>query len=211
VFVPVRNASAFAHIAIFIALFCILNSASGFIWKYSLKTFPSPFGTSPLLGSGLISAHDAGMLATTLAVMAALHVFFRHTQAGLAMRAVVADVQAARLMGIRTGHTAAIGWGLAAAVGAVAGMMIAPVVFLEPNMMIGVLVYGFAAAVLGGLTNPFGAAIGGFAIGVIENLAGTFFPVIGREMKLPLALALIVAVLVAKRSGPFGKAAAMRT
>ena len=92
----------------------------------------------------------------------------------------------------------ALGWGMAAAIGAVAGMLIAPVVFLEPNMMLSILLYGFAAAVVGGLNSPLGAVVGGFSVGVIENLAGTFIPYVGRELKLTIALALIVAVLDAQ-------------
>ena len=99
----------------------------------------------------------------------------------------------------------ALGWGMAAAIGSVAGMMIAPVVFLEPNMMTSILLYGFAGAVVGGLTSPGGAVIGGFAVGVIENLAGTFVPYVGRELKLSIALVLIVAVLTVKPSGLFGE------
>src|SRR5258708_30870067 len=95
----------------------------------------------------------------------------------------------------------ALGWGMAAAIGAIAGMLIAPVVFLEPNMMLGVLIYGFAAAVLGGLTGPLGAVVGGFLVGVFENLVGTYIPVVGTELKLPIALALCVTVLVVKPAG----------
>jgi len=84
-------------------------------------------------------------------------------------------------------------------------MLIAPVVFLEPNMMLGVLLYGFAGAVLGGLSSPGGAVAGGFSVGVIENLAGTFITYVGRELKLTIALVLIVAVLMVKPSGVFGR------
>jgi branched-chain amino acid transport system permease protein len=94
---------------------------------------------------------------------------------------------------------------MAALIGAIAGMLIAPVVFLEPNMMSSILLYGFAGAVVGGLTSPAGAVIGGLMVGVIENLAGTFIPVIGRELKLTIALALIILVLTVKPSGLFGR------
>ena len=103
-----------------------------------------------------------------------------------------------------------LGWGMAAAIGAVGGIMIAPLVFLEPNMMVSILLYGFAGAVLGGLTSPGGAVFGGFAVGVIENLAGTYIPVVGAEVKLPIALALIVAVLVFKPTGLFGHTVTQR-
>src|SRR6202048_5195770 len=99
----------------------------------------------------------------------------------------------------------ALGWGMAAAIGAIAGMMIAPGVFLEPNMMLGVLIYGFAPAVLGGLTSPLGAVIGGFLVGIFENLVGTYIPGVGNELKLPIALGLIIPVLVANPAGLFGR------
>jgi branched-chain amino acid transport system permease protein len=209
VFRPVRDASAFAHIAIYIALFLILNSASGFIWDSGIKTFPSPFGARPLFG-GIISTHDAGMIAVTAALIAGLSFFFRFTRTGLSMRAAVADPVAAGLSGTDVGMMIALGWGMAAAIGAIAGMLIAPVVFLEPNMMVGILVYGFAGAVLGGLHSPAGAVAGGVLVGVIENLAGTYFPVVGREMKLSIALALIVIALVMRPAGLFERNATAR-
>ncbi len=203
-FHPVRNAPILTHIAVFVALIGILNSSAGFIWDYNVKTFPTPFGSRPLLGNGLISSHDGGMIAVTLVMLGLLYLFFRHTRIGLAMRAAAANPDSARLAGIRVGWMIALGWGMAAAIGAVAGMLIAPVVFLEPNMMSGVLLYGFAAAVLGGLTSPGGAVLGGFIVGVAENVAGTI-PYVGGELKLTIALVLIVAVLVVKPGGLFGR------
>ena len=204
-FRPIHDAPILSHIVVFIALFGILNSLAGFIWDFNVKNFPTPFGSRPLLGSGLISSHDAGMIGVTILLLVFLYVFFRHTRIGLAMRAAAANPQSARLAGIRVGWMIALGWGMAAAIGSVAGMLIAPVVFLEPNMMTSVLLYGFAAAVVGGLTSPGGAVIGGFAVGIIENLAGTFIPYVGRELKLTIALFLIVAVLLVKPSGLFGR------
>ena len=136
-------------------------------------------------------------------VLLAVWAFFRFTKLGLAMRAAAYNPVSARLMGIRVGSMLALGWGLAAAIGAVAGMMVAPVVFLDPNMMSGVLLYAFAGALLGGIANPLGAVAGGFAIGIIENLVGTY--VVGNELKLTLALLIIVAVLMLKPAGLFGR------
>jgi branched-chain amino acid transport system permease protein len=150
------------------------------------------------------------MTVTTLVILLLLYVFFRYTRIGLAMRAAAVNPESARLVGIRVGWMIALGWGMAAAIGAVAGMMIAPVVFLEPNMMLSILLYGFAGAVVGGLTSPLGAVIGGFSVGVIENLAGTYIPYVGRELKLTIALALIVAVLTIKPSGLFGRVVVTR-
>ncbi len=203
IFKPLKNAPILSHIVVFIALFAILNSGAGFIWDFNIKSFPTPFGTTPLFGS-LISSHDAGMISVTLIVLLLLYAFFRYTRVGLAMRATAANPESARLVGIRVGWMIALGWGMAAAIGAVAGMMIAPVVFLEPNMMVFILLYGFAGAVLGGLTSPGGAVIGGFLLGVIENLSG-FIPDVGQELKLTIALAIIVAVLTIRPQGLFGR------
>jgi branched-chain amino acid transport system permease protein len=203
-FAPIHNAPVLSHVVVFIAMFAILNSLAGFIWDYNVKTFPTPFGSRPLLGNGLISSHDAGMIGVTLIMLVLLYLFFRYTRIGLAMRAAAANPESARLAGIRVAWMIALGWGMAAGIGAVAGMLIAPVVFLEPNMMSSVLLYGFAAAVLGGLTSPGGAVLGGFIVGVIENLAGTI-PYVGGELKLTIALVIIVAVLVVRPGGLLGQ------
>jgi branched-chain amino acid transport system permease protein len=204
-FRPLNKAPVLAHVVVFIALFAILNSLAGSIWDYNVKSFPTPFGSHSLFGNGLMSSHDAGMMGVTLVMLVLLYVFFRHTRIGLAMRAAAANPESARLAGIRVSWMTGLGWGMAAGIGAVAGVMIAPVVFLDPNMMSSILVYGFAGAVVGGLTSPGGAVFGGFAVGVIENLAGTFIPYVGRELKLTIALFIIVVVLTVKPSGLFGR------
>src|ERR1700742_2679108 len=204
-FKPLAKAPILTNVAGFIALFAIINSCAGLIWDFTIKQYPTPFGSSPFLGSQLISTQQAGMIGVMLVLLILLFFFFRFTRIGLAMRAAAALPESARLVGINTSWMIALGWGMAAAIGSIAGMLIAPVVFLEPNMMGGVLIYGFAAAVLGGLTSPFGAVIGGFLVGVFENPAGTYIPGVGNELKLPIALALIVTVLVVKPAGLFGR------
>jgi branched-chain amino acid transport system permease protein len=203
-FKPLAKAPILTNVAGFIALFAIINSCAGLIWDFTIKQFPTPFGSAPFLGSQLISTHQAGMIGVTLLLLAFLFFFFRFTRIGLAMRAAATLPESARLVGINTSWMIALGWGMASGIGAIAGMLIAPVVFLEPNMMGGVLIYGFAAAVLGGLSSPLGAVLGGFLVGVFENLVGTYIPGAGNELKLPIALALIVIVLVVKPSGLFG-------
>jgi branched-chain amino acid transport system permease protein len=197
-FRPINKAPILSQLVAFIALFSILNSSDGEIWNFTIKTFPTPFGREPLFGMRLISTHEAGMIGVTLVMLGLLYLFFRGSRLGLAMRAAAANPESARLVGIRVGWMIALGWGMSSAMGAVSGMLIAPVVFLDPNMMFGVLLYGFTGAVLGGLSSPGGAVAGGFAVGVIENLAGTFIPYFGRELKLTIALVLIVAVLLVR-------------
>jgi len=215
-FRPVQNAPILSQVVAFIALFSILNSSAGQIWDYTIKSFPTPFGHTPLFGGTLIDTHEAGMIGVTAVLLGLLYAFFRGTRLGLAMRAAAANPESARLVGVRVGWMTALGWGMAAAIGAVAGLLVAPVVFLEPNMMIGVLLYGFAGAVLGGLTSPGGAVIGGFLVGVIENVAPMLLAKLGewwnipvltqlQQLKLTLALVLIVVVLLFRPNGIFGR------
>ena len=202
--------SALAAVGVTIGLLLIFNALSGRLFGYTVKVFPSPFegsGNGAILG-GLMSAHELGMVCVTLAVLAVVYAFFRFTPLGLAMRAAAGNPESSRLVGIRVGWMMALGWGLAAALGAIGGIMVAPVVFLDPNMMSGVLLYAFAGALLGGVDNPAGAVVGGFAVGVIENLGGAY--VVGTDLKLTMALVIIVAVLVLRPAGLFGRVVVAR-
>ena len=198
---PVENAPVLAVVVVFIALLHILNSVTGWIYTYTIKSFPSPFPKEPVFGKWL-SSHELGAIGVTLVVLLLIYGFFRFTPLGLAMRAAAQNPTSARLVGIRVSWMLALGWGLAAAVGAAAGMMVAPIVYLDPNMMGGILLYAFAAALVGGIDNPWGAVFGGFLVGVLENVLGAF--VIGNELKLSVALAIIIGVLLVRPSGFFG-------
>jgi branched-chain amino acid transport system permease protein len=200
---PFERSPVLTVVVVFIGLLLILNSSAGWIFDYTIKSFPSPFPSDAWYGSRYMSSHEVGMIAVTLAVLFLIFLFFRFTPLGLAMRAAAQNPSSSRLVGIRVGWMLAFGWGLAGAIGSVAGMMAAPIVYLDPNMMAGILLYGFAAALLGGIDNPWGAAVGGFFVGVLENLAGAY--VVGTELKLTVALVIIVGVLVFKPSGLFGR------
>ena len=202
-FKPLRKAPVLTTVAGFIALFAIINSIAGMTWDFTIKLYPTPFGSSSFLNSQLISTHQAGMIGVTVLLLTGLYFFFRFTRIGLAMRAAASEHESARLVGINTSWMMALGWGMASVIGAIAGMLIAPVVFLEPNMMGGILIYGFASAVLGGLASPLGAVLGGFLVGIFENLVGTYIPGVGNELKLPIALGLIITVLVVRPTGLF--------
>ncbi|HTJ04923.1 MAG TPA: branched-chain amino acid ABC transporter permease [Caldimonas sp.] len=204
---PVENAPILAVVIVFIALLVIFNSIAGWIFTYTIKPFPSPFPAEPLFGNRFMSSHEIGSMAITLVVLLLLFVFFRFTPLGLAMRAAAQNPVSSRLVGIRVGWMLALGWGLAAAIGAIAGIMVAPTVFLEPNMMGGILLYAFAGALLGGIDSPGGAVLGGFIVGVLENVVGAY---VGSELKLTLALVVIIGVLVVKPSGLFGKVHVVR-
>jgi branched-chain amino acid transport system permease protein len=202
-----RQEAVLAVVTVFIGLFLILNSLAGWTWDYIIKEFPSPFPAEAYIG-GYLSGHQLGLFGVTLSALALVYLFFRFTPLGLAMRAAAENPESSRLVGIRVGWMLALGWGFAGALGAVAGMMVAPIVFLEPSMMDFILIYAFAGALLGGIDNPLGAVVGGFIVGVLENVMGTY--VVGTELKLSVALVIIVTVLVAKPTGLFGKALVTR-
>ncbi len=199
---PVENAPILVLVIVFIALLVIFNSLAGWIFTYTIKPFPSPFPPQPLFGNSYVSSHELGSMGITLFVLLLLFVFFRYTPLGLAMRAAAQNPESSRLVGIRVGWMLALGWGLAAAIGAIAGMMVAPTVFLEPNMMGGILLYAFAGALLGGIDSPGGAVLGGFIVGVLEHVVGAY---VGTELKLTFALVVIIGVLVVRPSGLLGK------
>lgn len=200
---PMHRAPELSVVVVFIGLLVIFHSLAGWIFGYTIKPFPSPFPADAWFASSLMSAHEVGAIVVALLMVAMLFAFFRFTPLGLAMRAAAQNPASSRLVGIRVGRMLMLGWGLAGAIGAVAGMMVAPVVFLDPHMMTGVLLYAFAGALIGGIDNPVGAVLGGFLVGVLENLMGTY--VVGTELKLSVALALIVGVLIVKPSGLLGK------
>jgi branched-chain amino acid transport system permease protein len=202
-----RNAPILAIVVVFVALLVILHSLAGWLFGYTIRPFPSPFAEAAVAG-GLLSPHQLGAIGITLLMLVLMYLFFRFSPLGLQMRATAENPTSSRLVGVRVNRMLALGWGLAGAIGAVAGMMIAPVVFLDVHMMSGVLLYAFAAAVLGGIGSAPGAVAGGFIVGVLENLLGTY--VVGAELKLSVALVLIIVVLVAKPSGLFGKAVVVR-
>jgi branched-chain amino acid transport system permease protein len=216
---PLHGAPVLSIVVVFIGLLAIFHSLAGAIWGHSILDFPSPFPAMTFPGSTYFGSHQIGMVLVTAGLLVALFVFFRYTPLGLAMRAAAQNPVSARLAGIRVDWMLALGWGVAAAVGAVAGTLIAPVVYLEPNMMSGILLYGFAAALVGGISSPAGAVAGGFIIGVLENLVAflgdliertTGVYVVGNGEKLTIALIIVIAVLTLKPAGLFSRAAARR-
>jgi len=208
---PVERAPQLTVVIVTLGLLIIFNGLAGWIWGYQLKSFPSPFPTAPIVVGGVaFSSQDVGVVVVSLIALGAIYLFFSRTKLGLAMRAAALYPNESRALGIPVSWMLALGWGLAAVVGAISGIMIAPIVFLDPNMMQGILVYAFAAAVLGGIESPVGAVVGGLVLGVTLNLLGTYVEAIGNDLRLPVAFAIIVAVLVVRPSGLFGRPAATR-
>ena len=203
---PIERAPLLTTVIVTIGLVLIFNGLAGLIWSAEVRAFPSPFPNDTWeIGGVAISQQDVGTFLTVLAMVALLWAFFQFTKVGLALRASALNPDASRLVGVRVSWMLAIGWGLAAVLGATAGMLTAPTVFLDPNMMQAVLIYAFAAAVLGGIDSPFGAVAGGLMLGVGLNLIGTYVDFVGAGLRLPVALLIILVVLLVKPSGLFGK------
>ena len=202
---PVEGSDPLALVIVTLGLLILLNSGAGWIWGFNNRAFPSMFGDGRVdIGGVRISWESIGITAMTLGVVGLLFLLTQKTKIGLAMRAVSANPESSRLAGIRVGRTLAIGWGLAAAVGAFAGVLIAPSLFLDVNFMGAVLIYSFAAATLGGFDSPMGAVIGGWIIGVTETLAGHYVDFIGADLKILVPLGIIIAVLLVRPTGLFG-------
>lgn len=192
-------------VIITLGLMLVLNSAAGWIWGVQSKPFPTAVSGSVItLGPVAISRQSLVIVAAVVVVAVLLFWLFQRTRTGLAMRAAAGNPDSAQLIGIPVGRMLTIGWGLAAAIGALAASLAAPQLLLQPNMLVASLIYAFAAAVLGGLDSPVGALIGGLIVGIAENLAGTYISWIGHDFKQAVALALILGVLLFKPEGLFG-------
>jgi branched-chain amino acid transport system permease protein len=201
---PFYKSSQLSVVLVTLALLSITNSTAGFIWGYVPRAFPSPFPFKPVSILGIsVSIQDTAVIGVTLVVLLFIYLLVNRTKVGLAMRAAAAYPDMAELVGIKVGNMRGLGWGLAAAAGAVSGILVAPRVFLEPNMMQGIIVYAFAAAVLGGIDSPIGAVVGGLLLGVMLALIGAYVPGLA-DLRLEMALFLIIALLVVRPSGLFG-------
>jgi branched-chain amino acid transport system permease protein len=196
-----QKSSHFVVLIAYLALFMIFNSIAGAAFGYTVKPFPSPFGGLALSSIGL-SGHIVGSAATTLVVIFIVYGLFKFTKLGLAMRAAAIAPVTCRLAGIDVGLMLALGWGIAAVIGSVSAILAAPLFYLEPSMMLGVLLYAFAGGLLGGITNPWGAAVGAVMVGMAETLMGAY--VVGTEIKTTIAFFLIILVLIVKPEGLFG-------
>ena len=208
---PFEGATVLTVVIVTLGLFDIFNGMAGFIWGYVFKTFDSPFSATQAvhLGPIYIGYQNLGVAGVTLVVLLLVFIFFRFTKLGLAMRAAALYPESSQLLGVRTNWMLALGWGLAGDVGAVAGMMIAPIVFLDPNFMQPVLLFAFAAAVLGGIESPVGGVVGGVLVGVILAVVGSQIPN-GQDLRIPAGLLVLVLVLLLRPSGLFGRAEARR-
>jgi len=202
---PVESAPPLTIVIVTLGLLITFNGLAGWTWGYVVKAFPSPFPSTPIQIGGVgFSAQDLGVIGVSLGTLLLIYLLFSRTKLGLALRASSLYPDQSRLVGIRVSWMMALGWGLASVVGAISGVMIAPVVFLDPNMMQGIIVYAFAAAVLGGIESPLGAVVGGLLLGVALALLGAYVDFIGTDLRLPVAFGIIIVVLLFRPSGLFG-------
>ena len=202
---PVGQDNLLAIVIVTIGIFLAVNALAGWIYGTNGRTFPSAFPNDSWdVGGVAIRFELLGNLAVLFGVVGILFLIFQKTKVGLAMRAVANNMESSSLVGIRTSRILMLGWGMAAALGALAGCLVAPVLTLELNMMGGVLIYGFAAATLGGFDSPLGAVVGGLIVGVVQGLAGGYVGIFDR-VELASAFLLILIVLLVKPAGLFGK------
>jgi branched-chain amino acid transport system permease protein len=208
---PVENASVVTIVIITLGLALLLNGLMYVIWGGADRAYSGGFSSRTIKVAGAhISIQYIGIIGVLIVLVVLLGAFFRFTKLGLALRASALNPDSSRLVGVRVGWMLAFGWGLAAVVGAVGGMMVAPLQFLGPNMMQTILLYAFAAAVLGGLDSPIGAVVGGLLLGLTIDLLGRYVGYIGSTLKLPAALLLILVLLLFRPGGLFGRVAERR-
>jgi branched-chain amino acid transport system permease protein len=193
-----------------VGLFYLIDGVTGAIWGYSTRSFPSPLSNKPTEVLGVyVSQRELGTLGAAVVVVLACSAFFRFTTLGLAMRAAARQPLECQLLGISSAKVQIIGWGMAAVVGAVAAMLIAPIQFLEPTMLQPPLLFAFAAVVLGGADSMVGSVVAGLLLGVLLALMNRAFPSMV-TLNAVLGFAVIILVLYVKPNGLFGRAVVQR-
>jgi branched-chain amino acid transport system permease protein len=193
-----------------LGLFLILEAVVPMIWGAQIRAFPAPFSIAATqVGSGFIALSHFNIftIAVVLLVMAAMLVLFRFTGIGLRMRATAFAPDIARLLGVRVGRLLTLGWAIATLTGAIAGLLVAPTLLLYPNNMDAILVYGFTAAVLGGLDSPVGALVGGLGIGLALSYIGGY---LGADLEAIGALVILIGILMVRPQGLFVHSAERR-
>jgi branched-chain amino acid transport system permease protein len=198
-------------IVVTVGLLTLITGLAGWIWSYNNLPFPSlfPVASIDVLGA-VVSVRSLGTTLVIIAIMVALQLVFLRTKLGLALRAVADNPQSSAFSGLPVGRLLMVGWGLAAALGAIAGALVAPQLTLTPGMMDTALVYALAAVILGGLSSPVGVVVAAWAIGVLENLAAVYVPFIGHDLKIAVPFILIFVTLIIRPQGLFGRKVVVR-
>ncbi len=208
---PVQYKDEMTIIIVTLGLFLAYNSATGAIWGFMQKASPSPLPVHTwTFGTLRIGAELLAFVAVLMTISVGLYVLFQRTRLGMALRAAASNAQSAQLVGIPYTAMMTLGWGMAAALGSVSGALVASRLTLDPNMMGDVIIYAFAAAVVGGLSSYLGAVVGGVVVGVSQSFSTAYLPALGADLQIIVPLLLIVAVLIVKPEGLFGKAVQVR-
>jgi branched-chain amino acid transport system permease protein len=202
---PIERAPILTVVLVTLGLFSIFHGLSGLLWGYTIRSFPTPFPVSPIsIGGVAIGIQDLALIGISLILLFFIYLFFARTKVGLMMRSAALYPESSRLLGVRVGWMLALGWGLSAGVGAVSGMLVAPITVLDTNLMQAVLLYAFTAAVLGGIESPLGAVIGGLVVGVVLALVGTYVPG-AQDLRIVMGFIVIVGVLLFRPAGLVGR------
>ena len=198
-----ENPTPLSYIIITIGFQLMLYGLAGWIWGSEQKQINLPFSESTVIYEGMgitLTELNVATIVIALAVLAIIYLLIQKTKLGLAMKACQQNPDAARMNGISADNILAASFGISSVVGAIAGILIAPIITLDPSMMWDPLLKGFAAAVLGGMKNLWGVVVGGFLLAIVENLFGTYVSI---EFKSVVAFTIIVLVLYFKPSGLF--------
>ncbi|GHF09830.1 branched-chain amino acid ABC transporter permease [Pseudolysinimonas yzui] len=208
---PFERGDPDTAVVVTIGLFVLLGGVAAFFFGYEPRQFPSFFGLETLNIAGVfVSLRSIGTIVVLALVVVLLQVLFRGTKLGLAMRAVADNPVSASLSGLPVSWLLMIGWGLASVLGVIAGVLVAPQLFVSPGMLDFVLVYALAAAILGGLDSPQGAVIAAWFIGVIENLAGAYIDIVGNDLKIAVPFVVMIIILIVRPQGLFGRKVVVR-
>jgi len=205
---PLGAGADYSILLVGIGLFLSLNALAGMIWGGDPLAFPNVLPSAPddyvAVFGGRLRYQQLLTMALLAAILAGVLALFKYTKLGLAMRTATSNPESARLLGIRVNRINSLGWMIAAAIGGLLGPLVAPGTTLTTFMMFNFLIYASAAATLGGFDSPGGAVLAGLIIGVLESLVGGYVSIIGSDLKLAVALLLLVVVLMVKPSGLFG-------
>ena len=202
---PTMNKPPLNAVIVTIGLLTLLEGLAGIFFGGQFRSFPTAFSVRGLRIGGTplgVSRYDIFVAAAALVATLALAVAFRYTSAGLRMRAAAFNATIARLSGIRVARVLTVGWALAGLLGALAGVLVSPSTFLYPNSMDTIFVFGFTAAVIGGLDSPVGAVTGGLLLGLALSYAGGYLPS-GANLVPVVALGILVVVLMVRPDGLF--------
>jgi branched-chain amino acid transport system permease protein len=208
---PFERGDPDTAVVVTIGMFVLLGGLAAFLFGYEPQQFPSFFGNEALdLGGVFVSVRSLGTIVVLVVVVVLLQLLFRVTKVGLAMRAVADNPESASLSGLPVSRLLMFGWGLASVLGAIAGVLVAPQLFVSPGMLDFVLVYALAAAILGGLDSPLGAVVAAWFIGVVENLAAAYIDVIGNDLKIAVPFLIMIVILIVRPQGLFGRKVVVR-